>query len=157
MGWDTGIEITNTGNDGAVFGNTGQAGKLDVYFFPTGGTPFVYTVAAGVGRGLDANGNLQPGGDFADLASDLAAKAGHPFTEGYLIIVGHFNFGHGGAYVYNASTGGWTSVPSLVLGGSCSTNPNVVMPNPITGAPTAPACSSARQGDITRLPERLDQ
>jgi hypothetical protein len=157
MGWDTGIEIANTGNDGAVFGNTGQAGKLDVYFFPTNGTPFVYTVAAGVGRGLDAKGNLQPGGDFADLASDLAAKAGHPFTEGYIIIVGHFNYGHGGGFVFNAGTGGWTSTPALVLGGNCSFNANKAQFNATTGAPEFPACSSARQGDLTKLPERLDQ
>jgi hypothetical protein len=154
-GWNTGIEVGNTGNDGAVFGNTGQAGKLDIYFFPTNGTPFEYTVAAGVGRGLDINGNLQPGGDFADTVSDLVAKAGKPFIEGYIIVVAHFNYGHGTAMVFSSST--VTAVPALVLGGHCEFNPNKAMANPTTGAPSYPACSSARQGDITKLPERLDQ
>jgi len=155
-GWQTGIEVGNTGNDGAVFGNTGQAGKLDVYFFPTGGTPFVYTVAAGVGRGLDANGDLQAGGVFADTLADLVAKAGKPFSEGYLIIVAHFNYGHGSAMVFN-TTGALSGVPALILGGRCSFNPNKAQFNPTTGAPEFPACSSARQGDVTKLPERLDQ
>ena len=158
MGWDTGIEIGNTGNDGAVFGNTGQSGKLDFYFFPSQGTPFEYTVAAGVGRGLDTSGNLEAGGDFADMASDLIAKSGGTFAEGYVIVVGHFNFGHGAAFIHSADTvgGGWNSVPALVLGGHCSYNFNNAQ-SLITGAPDWPACSSARQGDITKLPERLDQ
>jgi len=159
-GWNTGIEVGNTGNDGAVFGNTGQAGKLDVYFFPTNGTPFEYTVAAGVGRGLDAQGNLEAGGDFADSLTDLVAKAGQPFVEGYIIIVAHFNFGHGAAMVFNTS-GAVTAVPALVLGGHCSYDygygydPNAQPPavNPLQ----FPACSSARQGDITKLPEQLKQ
>lgn len=159
-GWNTGIEVGNTGNDGAVFGNPGQAGKLDVYFFPTVGTecptcaPFEYTVAAGVGRGLDTNGNLQPGGDFADTLSDLVSQAGKPFLEGYLIIVAHFNFGHGASMILNPSTES-TAIPALVLGGHCSYNPNVAPMNPTNGAPSFPACSSARQGDLTKLPEQL--
>jgi len=156
FGWNTGIEVGNTGNDGGVFGNTGQNGQLDIYFFPSGAAPFVYTAKHSDGRGLDSTGDLDAGGDFAVVLTDLLAAAGHPGPfDGYIIIVAHFNFAHGTAMVFtNNST---TSVPALVLGGNCSFNSNKVMPNPITGAPRFPACSSAREGDLTRLPERLDQ
>ena len=163
-GWQTGIEVGNTGNDGTVFGNSGQSGALDFYFFPSNtssaAAPFVYTVAAGVGRGLDGAGLLEPGGDFADTLSDLLSKAGHgPNFEGYVIVVAHFNFGHGAGMVFNTS-GALTSVPALVLGGDCSFNVNVAggTPNPWGfGSSSAPVCHSARQGDATKLPERLDQ
>ena len=164
-GWQTGIEVGNTGLDTPVFGNSGQAGALDFYFFPTGGTPFEYTTKAGNGRGLDANGNLQAGGDFADTLNDLLSLAGHAGNfEGYLIVVAHFNYGHGLGMVFNTA-GANSAVPALVLGGRCSFNSNVSTdPPPIgTGSPVTfglsepPACSSARQGDLTKLPERLDQ
>jgi hypothetical protein len=157
FGWNTGIEVGNTGNDGAIFGNTGQNGKLDVYFFPSGAAPFVYTAKAGDGRGLDSTGDLDAGGDFAITLNDLLAAAGHAGNfDGYIIIVAHFNFGHGTGMVFTSSS--VTAVPALVLGGNCSTNPNRVAPNPITGAPITPnSCGSAREGDLGRLPERLDQ
>jgi len=151
MGWNTGIEVGNTGNDGTIFGNTGQNGQLDIYFFPTGGTPFVYTAKAGNGRGLDSTGDLDAGGDFADTLNDLLAAAGHPGNfDGYIIIVAHFNFGHGTAMIFTTSS--VTSVPALVLGGNCSSNINKAI---INGLPNS--CGSAREGDLTRLPERLDQ
>lgn len=161
FGYETGIEVGNTGNDSTVFGNTGQKGALNFYFFPsidstcTGcvvggvGVPFTYTVAAGVGRGLDAAGLLEPGGDFADTLTDLITKAGHAGTfEGYLILVANFNFGHGTGMEFSAA-GDLSALPALVLGGNCSFT--------VTGFPTGPVCHSARQGDTQLLPERLDQ
>jgi hypothetical protein len=137
VGWQTGMEIANTGNDSTVFGNSGQAGALDFYFFPSGGTPFAFTPGSGVGRGLDTNGLLRPGGDFADTLDDLLSKSGNgSFVgrfDGYIIVAGHFNFGHGAALIFNAA-GSVTTVPTLVLGGD-----------------------SARLGNTTKLPERLDQ
>jgi hypothetical protein len=155
FGWNTGIEVGNTGNDGAIFGNSGQNGQLDIYFFPSGAAPFVYTAKAGNGRGLDSTGDLDAGGDFAITLDDLLADAGHPGNfDGYIIIVAHFNFGHGTAMIF--TTNSTTSVPALVLGGNCSFNANKAMGN-INGGPGGNSCSSAREGDLTRLPERLDQ
>jgi len=158
QGWQTGIEVANTGLDcipgpgctiagaNGVFApegvlNSGQAGKLDIWVFPnasTGGTPFVYTAKAGDGRGLDAGGLLQPGNIWADTLDDVLNKSGNGALvgkfDGYFIIVCHFNFGHGAAYLFNGAVQSGTSVPALVLGGA-----------------------SARLGDVTRLPERLDQ
>ena len=153
-GWNTGIEIGNTGNDSSVFGNTGQNGALDFYFFPSNSPSFEYTAKAGVGRGLDANGNLDAGADFADTVNDLLAHAGHAGNfDGYVIVVAHFNFGHGTGMIFDAA-GNISAIPALVLGGHCSYNWNNAQPL-ITGAPSWPACSSARQGDITKLPEQL--
>src|SRR5271154_2211724 len=162
-GWDTGIEVGNTGNDRSVFGNTGQNGQLDFYFFPSGGTPFVHTVttadqtaSGGSIRGLTSplGGSLAPGGDFAATLSGLLSAAGHVGAfDGYVIVVAHFNFGHGTSLFFTNS--GNTSTPALILGGHCSYNFNNAQ-QLITGAPSFPACSSARQGDITRLPERLE-
>ena len=167
-GWNTGIEVGNTGNDGAVFGNTGQNGALDFYFFPTAvssssGTPFACTTstlsnalpACTVGRGLDANGALDAGGDYAVTLSVLLGGAKYTGNfDGYIIVVAHFNFGHGVGMFFDTN-GSFGSAPALVLGGHCSYNYNNAQPL-ITGAPSWPACSSARQGDITKLPERLD-
>jgi len=170
-GWETGVEIGNTGLDVAttspanvpasIFGNTGQNGKLDFYFFPSNAPSFEYTPAAGVGRGLDANGNLDAGSDFADTLGDLLTNAGHAGSfDGYLIVVAHFNFGHGAGMVFDA-TGNIAAIPALVLGGHCSYDygygyngdPNAQLPavSPLRW----PACSSARQGDLTKLPEQL--
>lgn len=172
MGWDSGIEIGNTGLDvvttpppanlpASIFGNTGQSGKLDFYFFPSNAPSFEYTVAAGVGRGLDTNGNLDPGSDFADTLNDLLLHAGHSGDfDGYIIIVAHFNFGHGAGMVFD-TTGNISAIPALVLGGHCSYDygygfngdPNAQLPavSPLRW----PACSSARQGDLSKLPEQL--
>jgi hypothetical protein len=160
-GWNTGIEVGNTGADGAIFGNTGQNGKLDFYFFPSNAAPFTYTAKAGDGRGLDASGNLDAGGDFAITLTDLLTKAGKSTTfDGYIIVVAHFNFGHGAGMVFTANSN-VAALPALVLGGHCSYNwggpldPNAQPPNI---QPVRPyACSSARQGDITKLPEQLEQ
>jgi hypothetical protein len=149
-GWMTGIEVANTGNDAQVFAplgidNTGQAGALDVWFFPNsnpeggaGTTPFMYTATAANGRGLQAGtGLLAPGNIWADTLDNLLTASGNGSLagnfDGYIIIVCHFNFGHGAAYLFNANLNG-TNVPALVLGGD-----------------------SARLGDITKLPERLVQ
>jgi hypothetical protein len=137
VGWQTGMQIANTGNDSTVFGNSGQAGALDFYFFPSGGTPFEFTPGDGVGRGLDSNGLLQPGRDFADTLDDLLNKSGNGGLagrfDGYVIVSAHFNFGHGAALVFNTA-GALANVPTLILGGD-----------------------SARLGNTTKLPERLDQ
>lgn len=158
-GWETGIEIGNTGLDTPVFGNTGQNGKIDFYFFPGGSTTtnnsFSYTLKAGDGIGLDTAGNLEAGGDFAITLANLLTAAGHPGSfVGYVIAVAHFNFGHGAAMVFSGPNAP-AAVPALVLGGRCSYNPLNAPANSTTGAPGWPACSSARQGDITKLPERL--
>ena len=165
--WNTGIEVANTGNDGAVFGNTGQKGALDFYFFPTGGAPFVCstvasaaipTVCAAGTRGLDAKGFLDPGGDFAATLTVLLSDAGFVGNfDGYVIVVAHFNFGHGNGMLFDLGTGGMVNVPALILGGNCSYNKNAAPPNSTGNGPGhGPFCSSARQGDLTKLPERLD-
>jgi len=155
QGWETAVEVANTGLDcipgpgctiagaNGVFApegvlNSGQAGKLDIWVFPNGSTPFVYTATAADGRGLDVNGLLQPGNIWADTLNSLLTNSGHAALvnhfDGYIIIVCHFNFGHGAAYIFNGNVQSGTSVPALVLGGA-----------------------SARLGDVTKLPERLDQ
>jgi hypothetical protein len=173
MGWQTGIEIGNTGLDTPVFGNTGQNGKLDFYFFPNGtsgsGTPFNFTLAKGdgvSGADLDSSSNLEAGSTFAGVLSTILSNHGHGGNfVGYIIVVAHFNYGHGAGMIFNTA-GDITAIPSLILGGKCSYNPNqATEPPPIdTGSPVTfpfnqltqpPACSSARQGDITKLPERL--
>ena len=161
-GWNTGIQIANTGNDSTVFGNTGQNGALDFYFFPTpsssaSGTPFVYTAKAGDGRGLDAKGYLDAGGDFAITLSQLLTAAGYAGNfDGYIIVVAHFNFGHGNGMLFS-SAGDIGTTPALILGGSCSYNKNNAPPNSSGNGPGhGPFCSSARQGDVTKLPERLE-
>jgi hypothetical protein len=148
--WGTGIEVANTGNDAQAFAplgveNAGQSGALDIWFFPNsnpegaaGTTPFVYTAKAGDGRGLQtASGLLAPGNIWADSIDSLLTASGNGSLvghfDGYLIIVCHFNFGHGAAYIFNAALNG-TNVPALVLGGD-----------------------SARMGDVEKLPERLVQ
>src|SRR6202050_322810 len=137
VGLQAGLELRNTGNDSTLFGNIGQAGALDFYFFPSGGTSFEYTPTGGVGRGLDANGLLQPGGVFADTLDELLLKSGHGALQGqfdgYIIVAAHFNFGHGAALLFNGS-GTAATAPALILGGD-----------------------SARLGNTTKLPERLDQ
>lgn len=155
VGWETAFEVANTGLDcipgpgctiagaNGVFApegvlNSGQAGHLDIWVFPNGNTPFVYTAVAGDGRGLDGSGLLQPGNIWADTLQSILTASGHGALvghfDGYIIIVCHFNFGHGAAYIFNGSVQSGTSVPALVLGGA-----------------------SARLGDVTKLPERLDQ
>jgi len=172
-GWDTGIEVGNTGNDAAVFGNTGQNGALDFYFFPTpvssaSGVPFACTTAIPAGsltpcnltignsRGLNyTTGVLNAGGDFAVTLNGLLTAYGYAGNfDGYIIIVAHFNFGHGAGMLFDTA-GNISALPALILGGHCSYNFNNAQ-QLITGAPSWPACSSARQGDITKLPERLD-
>jgi len=141
-GWQTGIEFANTGNDAKAFDpegveNAGETGALDIWVFPSNGTPFVYTAKSTDGRNLDASGLLHPGAIWADTLDSILTASGHAALvgnfDGYLIIVGHFNFGHGAAYLFASATAG-TSVPALVLGGD-----------------------SARLGDTTMLPEKLDQ
>lgn len=140
--WQTGIEVANAGNDAQAFApegieNAGEVGALDIWVFPSNGTPFVYTATASNGRNLDASGLLHPGSIWADTLDDILTSSGHSALvgnfDGYLIIVGHFNFGHGAAYLFSGSVSG-TSVPALVLGGD-----------------------SARLGDVTKLPEALKQ
>ena len=164
-GWDVGMEVSNTGNDGTIFGNTGQNGALDFYFFPTGGTPFEYTPTTADGRGLVAGPGgtsiLLAGGDFADTLNSLLSSAGHAGSfDGYVIVVAHFNFGHGTSLFFD-TTGSNTAVPALILGGHCDYNWGYTYPDPTAQPPNisplqGPACSSARQGDITKLPERLE-
>jgi hypothetical protein len=141
-GWQAGIEVSNTGYDAQVFSpegvnNKGQAGALDIWFFPTGSAAFMYTAQMSDGRGLDANGLLQPGSIWADTLDSLLLATNHPNLvgnfDGYIIIVCHFNFGHGAAYLFS-SVSAATLSPALVLGGS-----------------------SARVGNIKNLPERLNQ
>lgn len=142
MSWETGIEVANTGNDAQAFApegveNAGEKGALDIWVFPSNGTPFVYTATATDGRNLDASGLLHPGSIWADTLDSILTASGHSGLvgnfDGYIIIVCHFNFGHGAAYLFAGSAAG-TSVPALVLGGD-----------------------SARLGDVQKLPERLDQ
>jgi hypothetical protein len=141
-GWQTGLEVANTGNDAQAFAplgveNAGQAGAIDLWFFPNGGSPFVYTLQGTDGRGLQSSGLLDPGNIWADTLDMLLSSSGHGSLsgafDGYIIAVCHFNFGHGAAYLFNGALSG-TSVPALVLGGD-----------------------SARMGDVQKLPERLDQ
>jgi hypothetical protein len=138
VGWQTGIQVSNAGKDDGVFGNTGQAGALDFYFFPTANPTFHFTPTnGGIGRGLDGNGLLQPGSDFAATLDQLLTASGHANLvgnfDGYVIVVCHFNFAHGAGFVFNSS-GASSGFAALVLGGD-----------------------SARRGNIQTLPERLSQ
>lgn len=165
-GWDTGIELGNTGLDTPVFGNSGQDGLLDFYFFPNGASPFSFTptTAYSGSFGLESNGVLKAGHTFGTTLSALltAAKHSTSFT-GYIIVVAHFNYGHGAGLVFNTQ-GATSSIPALILGGHCDFNMNTaVAPAPLDnlgqnftfGVSQPPACSSARQGDLTKLPEQL--
>lgn len=144
--WETGIEIGNTGLDTPVFGNSGQNGALDFYFFQNGAcvnpnncAPYTPTT-------------LVAGADYANTLTNLltAAKIPTPFI-GYVIVVAHFNYGHGAAMIFSGMNAP-TAVPALVLGGNCSMNPNE---STVTPSRRALTCASARQGDLTKLPERL--
>jgi len=104
---------------------------------------------------------LAAGGDFADTLNSLLSSAGHAGNfDGYVIVVAHFNFGHGTSLFFD-TTGSNTAVPALILGGHCDYNWGYTYPDPTAQPPNinplqGPACSSARQGDITKLPERLE-
>jgi len=126
-GFNTGISIANTCNDAGVFGATAtctQTGGIKFYFFPTGGTPFTLntdTTAGGTAlpncRGLNASGQLAPGGVFACGLDTLVAAAGGTGTfDGYVIAVTSFNNAHGFSAQFNGAGAPFAANNALVLG-----------------------------------------
>src|SRR5581483_3898131 len=141
-GFNTGISVVNTCNDTGAFNNAAptcsQTGGLTFYFFPTGGTPFCLNTdttavpvapactSAGVGafagsRGLNASGQLAPGGSFATALNFLLAAAGKPngagTFDGYIIVVTQFNNAHGFSAQFAATGAVFSANNALIIGG----------------------------------------
>jgi len=157
-GYDFGMVVANTGSDDATFGiNFGPfsgnnatnnsspvAGELTFYFYPTNGAPFSWTPAIGNlggSRGLVITGGktvLAPGGIFAVEINNAIAAAGQAATygpggtvgyfDGYVIVKGAFDYGHGEGAWFAPDTVGTsvTLVPANVLGNANRTGYNGV-------------------------------
>jgi hypothetical protein len=129
-GFNTGIEVANTGADTGAFAaaNVGQTGGLTLFFFQkaAGAAPNTFTLgtdlsAGGVAlpncRGLDANGRVPPGGVFACALSSLLAAAGQPAAfDGYVIVVSQFTKAHGFYATFNAAGAPFAANNALVMG-----------------------------------------
>jgi hypothetical protein len=117
--FNTGIAVANTGSDSTTFKTKGQTGSITLFFFPSNLPSFSVTPAAGVGRGLNANGQLAPGAVFAAGLDTLLQAAGQAALvgkfDGYVIVLCQFNYGHGYTEIFN-SAGNGTATESLVLG-----------------------------------------
>jgi len=113
-GFDTGIAIANTSEDpGTVaLGLTGavaQAGPITFYFYSQNNATATFnyvTSATSPGSGLvTGTGNVQAGGTYVVLLSQLLAAAGQPTTfAGYVIAVTNFTDAYGIFTVSNFST-----------------------------------------------------
>ena len=121
-GYGTGIAVANTANDSTIFNTVGQTGTITLYFFDTAtGDVVVYTPAAGDGRGLNANGQLPPGGVFAISLDEALGKAGTVGASlvgnfsGYVIAYCQFQYGHGYSLVFDPNGIG-TLLGGLFLG-----------------------------------------
>jgi hypothetical protein len=117
--FNTGIAVANTGSDSTTFKTKGQTGSITLFFLPSNLPSFSVTPAAGVGRGLNANGQLAPGAVFAAGLDTLLQAAGQAALvgkfDGYVIVLCQFNYGHGYTEIFN-SAGNGTATESLVLG-----------------------------------------
>jgi hypothetical protein len=113
-GFDTGIAIANTTEDPGTtaLGITGavqQSGPITFYFYPQNNSTasFSYvTSATSPGSGLvTGTGNIQPGGTYVALLSQLIAAAGQPAGfAGYIIAVTNFTDAYGIYTVSNFTT-----------------------------------------------------
>jgi len=132
-GWNTGLEIGNTGGDAGVFDDTAssQTGGITFFFFGTNPSTGAVvkdsvnsdTTSGGVDlssacRGLDASGRVAAGQTAACVLTNLLAKLPTAPTafDGYVIAVGGFNFGHGFSVVFNAAGAPFAANNALVLG-----------------------------------------
>jgi hypothetical protein len=117
--FNTGIAVANTGSDSTTFNTKGQTGTVTFYFFPSNAPSFFVTPGVGVGRGLNASGQLAPGAVFAAGLDSLLQAAGQAALvgkfDGYVVVLCQFNYGHGYTEIFN-SAGNGTAVESLVLG-----------------------------------------
>jgi len=118
--YQTGLAVTNTGNDSNIFKTAGQTGPITFYLFQTGvATPIIYQAKVGDGTGLDAAGNLEPGNVFAVTLDELLTASGNGGLagkfSGYIIALCEFDFGHGFDIVFNPNGVG-TAVNALYLG-----------------------------------------
>jgi hypothetical protein len=131
-GFNTGIEVANTGADGAAFApnatTAGQTGGLTFFFFnkAAGVAPNTFTLATDLSaggvalpgcRGLDAGGRVAPGSVFACALNVLLTAAGQPAGfDGYVIVVSQFNLAHGFYATFNAAGAPFAANNALVLG-----------------------------------------
>jgi hypothetical protein len=132
FGFQTGIEVANTGNDSTAFAppTVGQTGTITFFFFPSTAASLSVSSTALIGtpfvRGLNSAGQLAPGAVFAASLNTLLTAAGHPELinpgassgvgfDGYVIAVCQFNLGHGFGVVFNPSLA-LSSYNALVLG-----------------------------------------
>ena len=138
-GWNSGVEVANTGNDAGVFAATAtsQIGGITLFFFgdnPNTGAVVTDSVnsdltASGSTNlssaciGLDATGRVAAGATAAcSIASLLPLLPTKPTGfEGYVIAVSGFNFAHGFSVVFNASGAPFAAQNALVLGLNGST------------------------------------
>jgi len=122
-GYQTGLAVTNSGEDDkTLFSTKGQTGPVVFYLYNAGAAaPIIYQVKAADGRGLDANGNLEPGNVFAASLDTLLTASGNSALagkfSGYVIALCEFDYGHGFDIVFN-SNGVGTAVNALYLGSS---------------------------------------
>jgi len=122
VGYQTGLAVTNTGNDSTIFKTQGQTGPVIFYLFQTGSaTPIIYQAKTADGTGLDAAGDLEPGSVFAVTLDELLTASGNGGLvgkfSGYIIALCEFDFGHGFDIVFNPNGVG-TAVNALYLGSS---------------------------------------
>jgi len=138
-GWNSGIEVANTGNDAGVFATTAssQLGGVTLFFFGdnpnscTGSvctpvvdsvnsdlTAAVHTDLSSACLGLDGTGRVAAGATAACAIDKLLPLLPTKPTgfEGYVIAVTGFNFGHGFSVVFNASGAPFAAQNALVLG-----------------------------------------
>jgi len=105
-----------------------HAGLLHFFVFPNGAAPFVVDSPSFVGDagclpvvncGLDGAGNLQPGNVMAVGLSAILTAGGQGALignfDGYIIVVAEFNYGHGTAVSFSA-TSAMYGYPALILG-----------------------------------------
>jgi hypothetical protein len=113
-GFDTGIAIANTTEDPGTtaLGITGavmQSGPITFYFYPQNNSAAAFsyvTAATSPGSGLvTGTGNVQPGGTYVVLLSQLLTAAGQPAGfAGYIIVVTNFTDAYGIYTVSNFTT-----------------------------------------------------
>jgi hypothetical protein len=105
--YQTGIVVSNTTADPgtAAMGflqAIRQTGKITVYFYPSNGTSVATWVSTSFPNfgGLDANGKLPPGGQFAAMVNQLFPSTVTSFS-GYLFIITDFTNAHGEFFISN--------------------------------------------------------
>ena len=98
-GFDTGINISNTGADST--GTIGIAGTATIYFFPGSGAAIAPVVTP----------SIPVGGHYTTLISTIA-----PGFTGYIEVVCEFPFGHGFGFFSDLGARNLAAtIPALVL------------------------------------------